>query len=252
MNLQRSTHALRVPAGGAIGLVAAACGLAIAELVSSASHTFQSPVLDVGDRVVDGVPNSIKTLAIDWFGTNDKSALLIGIGAVLAVYAAALGVDWHSPASGDWRIVGIAGFGLIGASHRRASSSGGPIVGGVAELRRWPGWRRLALWHLRRCCLGDRADGRIERQDRTLDRPSSTSTPITTGRRRFLLATLGLAAAGAFAVGASGRTLATRSDVDGCVTGVAHAPGGDTTVAARGPGINSGIDRCCRLLHRQS
>jgi hypothetical protein len=87
--------------------VAALAGLAVAELTTAASDRLQSPVLDVGDRVVDSVPNSIKTLAIDWFGTKDKVALLTGIGAVLAIYAAALGVvaltasgAWRSPARG--------------------------------------------------------------------------------------------------------------------------------------------------------
>ena len=62
------------------------------EAYRGARDRLQSLVLDVGDRVVDGVPNSIKTMAIDWFGTKDKLALLTGIGIVLALYAAALGV----------------------------------------------------------------------------------------------------------------------------------------------------------------
>jgi hypothetical protein len=83
--------------GVAAGLAAAALGLGAAEIVAALADagprdSLQSPVLDVGDRVVDGVPNAVKELAIDWFGTNDKVALLAGIGIVLAVYAALVGV----------------------------------------------------------------------------------------------------------------------------------------------------------------
>ena len=88
--------------------------LAAAEVVSNVSKTFQSPVLDVADRVVDGVPQSVKRLAIEWFGTNDKRALLIGITSLLVVYAAVVGVvvlgrRWIAA------IVGITAFGLAGA-----------------------------------------------------------------------------------------------------------------------------------------
>ena len=92
MSTERPPVHLRPFVGAAVGLVAAACGLGMAELVAAASHTFQSPVLDVADRVVDGVPHSVKSLAIDWFGTNDKKALLVGIATILTIYAAVVGV----------------------------------------------------------------------------------------------------------------------------------------------------------------
>ena len=126
------------------GLVAAGAGLAVAELTSAASDPPAVPGPDVGDRVIDGVPNSIKTLAIDWFGTNDKLALLTGIGVVLGLYAAALGVV---ALTRFWRlaIAGAAAFGLIGAyasqSSRRpapwwavAPSIAGGLVAAIALL----------------------------------------------------------------------------------------------------------------------
>ncbi|MCB0997585.1 MAG: molybdopterin-dependent oxidoreductase [Acidimicrobiales bacterium] len=99
----------------AAGLVAAGAGLATAELLASSSRRLRSPVLDVGDRVIDRVPAWLKNLAIDWFGTNDKTALLVGIGATLAVYAALVGIAWlrHRRWIG---IVGISAFGLLGAA----------------------------------------------------------------------------------------------------------------------------------------
>ena len=138
--------------GAVAGLVAAAAGLAVAELTSAASDRLQSPVLDVGDRVIDGVPNSIKTLAIDWFGTKDKLALLTGIGVVLGLYAAALGVV---ALTRFWRlaIAGAAAFGLVGAYASQSSRRPAPwwavapsIAGGLVAA--------LALLALRRVLLG--------------------------------------------------------------------------------------------------
>ncbi|MEQ8717979.1 MAG: molybdopterin-dependent oxidoreductase [Acidimicrobiales bacterium] len=81
-----------VPAAAAAGIVAGLVALGLAELVAGFTRRWRSPVLDVGDRVIDRVPSWMKDLAIDWFGTKDKLALLVGIGVLLAGYAALVGV----------------------------------------------------------------------------------------------------------------------------------------------------------------
>ncbi len=119
--------------GALAGLVSAAAALGVAEAVAATSRTFQSPVLDVGDRVVDTVPNSVKELAIRWFGTNDKVALLAGIGAILAVYAAAVG----ALAFGRRLMIalgGIAVFGLIGAWASQTTRREAPFSAVVPSL----------------------------------------------------------------------------------------------------------------------
>jgi len=85
----------------------------------------QSAVLDVGDRVVDSVPNSIKTLAIDWFGTKDKVALLTGIDDMVALYTAALDV---LALTRFWRfaIADAAAFGVIGAYASQSTRQAAP------------------------------------------------------------------------------------------------------------------------------
>ena len=187
--------------GVAAGLVAATAGLAAAELATTASDTLQSPVLDVGDRVVDSVPNSIKTLAIEWFGTNDKVALLTGIGVLVALYAAALGV---LALTRFWRlaVAGAAAFGAIGAYASQSSRRPAPwwavtpsIVGGLVAA--------LTLLALRRALLGSGS--------REPDTDEDTASP-SIDRRRFLVAT-GATAAGALVLGTSGHALASRSDV---------------------------------------
>ncbi len=106
------------------GLIAGALALGVAELVASFSRSWRSPITDVGNRVVDNVPNSVKDLAIEWFGESDKVALQIGIGVILAVYAAVMG--WILFRRSLWiGLVGIAVFGLIGA-WSSLSTAGSP------------------------------------------------------------------------------------------------------------------------------
>jgi DMSO/TMAO reductase YedYZ molybdopterin-dependent catalytic subunit len=188
--------------GGLAGLAAAGAGLAVAEVASIPADQLQSPVLDVGDRVVDGVPNSVKTLAIDWFGTNDKLALLVGIGTFLALYAIVLGfvaITRRWPIA----IVGATAFGLIGAYASQTTRRQAPwyavapsLVGGAVAA--------LVLWYLRRLA--------IRRATPDAEGVDAAGDPTDFDRRRLLIAT-GITAAGALVVGTTGRRIATRSDV---------------------------------------
>ena len=100
--------------GALAGLVAAMVALGVAELVAALRREWKGPILDVGDRVIDRVPVFLKDFAIETFGTNDKPALLIGIGVFLAVYAAVIGAIAFR--RNIWiGVIGIAAFGLIGA-----------------------------------------------------------------------------------------------------------------------------------------
>ena len=59
-------------AGPVVGLTALLVGLGVAELVAGLVRSWRSPVLDVGDRVVDGAPGWVAKAAIDLFGTADN------------------------------------------------------------------------------------------------------------------------------------------------------------------------------------
>jgi DMSO/TMAO reductase YedYZ molybdopterin-dependent catalytic subunit len=208
----------RAATGAVIGLTAAATGLATAELVAAFVERWQSPVLDVGDRVVDGAPRWLKDLAIDWFGTGDKTALLIGIATILTAYAALVGVLALGRRAAP-TLVGIGLFGLVGAwasqTTRRAAplsavvpSLLGAIVaaGTILLLRR-------VLRGTTPTALAGRSGAAVEpaRPDRAPAPPTPSIAELTpSGRRRFL-ATAGLAAVGAVVVGASGRRLASTS-----------------------------------------
>ena len=114
------------------GLVAAGVALAVAELVAGLNRAWRSPVLDVGDRVIDAAPPWVKEFAIDTFGTNDKPALLIGIGAVLAVYAG--GRSASSPCATASSSASSASA-CSASSARGPRRAGGPVRRGTSCCR---------------------------------------------------------------------------------------------------------------------
>ena len=81
----------RLVAGAASGLIAAGAALGVAELIAAFFPSVQSPVLSVGNVVVDNVPNWAKDFAIRTFGENDKTALIIGTTIFLFLFAAVIG-----------------------------------------------------------------------------------------------------------------------------------------------------------------
>src|SRR4051812_15852315 len=89
---QRASHKPPMWWGILIGLVAAGAGLAAGEFVGGLSRSLRSPVLSVGDRVIDHVPAGLKQWAIRSFGTSDKTVLLWTIVIVIAVAAMFAGV----------------------------------------------------------------------------------------------------------------------------------------------------------------
>ena len=101
------------PFRGLAGLLSAALGLAVGELFAGLFNGVRSPVISVGDRVVDGVPAGVKTSAIDLFGTHDKAALLIGIVVIIGLGAVLVGMG--SAASMRTAIVGVGFFVAVGS-----------------------------------------------------------------------------------------------------------------------------------------
>jgi hypothetical protein len=192
--------------GSLVGLASAAIGLAAAEVISNLSRVFQSPVLDVADRVVDGVPQSVKRLAIRWFGTNDKAALLIGITSLLVVYAAVVGVvvlgrRWIAA------IAGIVMFGLAGAYASQTTRRAAPLVAVVPSVV-GAAVAGVALIGLRHLATRRGDTGRTEEQAQPAQPSIAELTP--SDRRRFLAAA-GLIAVGAAVVGTGAHKVKTRS-----------------------------------------
>jgi hypothetical protein len=69
-------------AGALAGLLAALAALAAAELTAVFVRPEASPVVAVGDAVVDATPTGLREWAITQFGTNDKHVL---VGSILVL-----------------------------------------------------------------------------------------------------------------------------------------------------------------------
>ena len=182
--------------GALAGLAAAGAALGVAQLVSGLLRGTTSPVVSVGEWVIDHVPVAVKDFAIRQFGTNDKPMLIAGTVVALGLFALVIGILsikrlWVG-------IVGIVLFGLIGVStavsrpSATASSAVPASIGTVAAL--------AVLVFLLRGSL----------RPRTLVASSSAAT--TLDRRHFLVGAAAISGA-ALVLGDAGRYLARRFDV---------------------------------------
>jgi DMSO/TMAO reductase YedYZ molybdopterin-dependent catalytic subunit len=124
--------------------MATGAAVGAAHLAASTSRRLRHPVLDVGDRVIDGVPSAIKELAIDLFGTSDKLALLVGIALLLAGYGAMLGVI----AARRSRTLAVAGVALFGLAGSLAAAIGPAGLFGVLPSIVGAAAGSAALWLL--------------------------------------------------------------------------------------------------------
>ncbi|WP_420453189.1 molybdopterin-dependent oxidoreductase [Ilumatobacter sp.] len=226
--------------GALVGVACAALALGVAELVAGIVATWRSPIFDVGDRVIDLAPSFVTKFAIDVFGTNDKPALLIGIGVVLALYSMVVG----ALAFRRGALVGVIGFALFGAIGMVAvlTKSTSPqiaattpiIVGTVIGAAALAGAAALLVAHEppdRRAARSDTDDGDATVDgsgaptttddaddvdpDADVDRtPVAAGAPRPSGTRRQFFAGAGVAV-GVFAIaggvtGAIGRSIRSR------------------------------------------
>ncbi|HET6478771.1 MAG TPA: molybdopterin-dependent oxidoreductase [Actinoplanes sp.] len=90
------------------GLLAAAFGVAVAEVLAAATRPAAGPLEAVGGAVIDATPTAVKEFAVRELGTYDKPVLLTVVLIAVAVLAAGTGLvrRW-------W--VGVVVLGLAGA-----------------------------------------------------------------------------------------------------------------------------------------
>jgi DMSO/TMAO reductase YedYZ molybdopterin-dependent catalytic subunit len=225
MRLRRPRNVGRLAVAGATGIVVALVALAVAEALTVLTRSWRSPVLDVGDRMVDLMSQypRLKQAAIDLLGNADKPALLIGIGVLLLGYSFVLGIV----AMLKNLRVGVAMIGLfavigVWAALGRKSDGSlfsalptiiGSIAGGLvlSQLH-----RRLATKLPRPRLAGESQPApSAESSDVALWSPEHPAVMVGGGtdRRGFLAgsgALLGATAAGAAVLGLGGRQAARR------------------------------------------
>ena len=76
--------------GSIFGPLASVAGLSAGYFVASLNNKWNSPILSLGNRVVDNVPAVLKKFAIQIFGVNDKAFLVLTI--LVVVFGISVGV----------------------------------------------------------------------------------------------------------------------------------------------------------------
>ena len=212
----------RRAAGAVVGIVATGAGLAAAELLVGAVDGSVSPVVAVGQKVIDLVPLPLKNWAVETFGTSDKVVLVVTTLVILFVAGIAVGML----AVNGRRTAALRGHGRHRvARHRRRADpprSDGRQAG--ADRRRHAGLDGGAVVAVRRVSSVEEAAPPPRRRSPRWRRPTNcrrSSRPIAVipgigaaDRRVFLLRSVGVASLAAIAGGA-GRLLQRRYDVGG-------------------------------------
>ena len=120
----RDEGSTRIAAAGA-GVAAAVLGAGLGELTAAIVAPGASPFAVIGSALIDLAPPWAKDAAIALFGTNDKIALLVGIGIVLVGVAAVAGlVELKWPPFGLAVMVVFGGVGVLAAITR---ANAGPL-----------------------------------------------------------------------------------------------------------------------------
>src|ERR1700761_8390288 len=110
--------------GAACGLLTAAVAIGIAQLFAGFTVPAASPVVAVGDVVIDHTPLAVKTWATATLGTSDKTFLITGVLVVVFIYAVALGMlAMHRLAAGFAGLGIFALLGLAAALTRHGASA---------------------------------------------------------------------------------------------------------------------------------
>ena len=120
------------------GLLAALVAVGVGQLLAGVTAPDGSPVVAVGEASIDQTPPAVKNFAISTFGSNDKTVLVAGILAVLAIFAAIVGALavrrlWYG-------MVGLACFAALGLAAALTRPTASPsyavptLVGAAAAI----------------------------------------------------------------------------------------------------------------------
>ncbi len=124
----------RLPSGPVAGIAAGVLGLGVAELIAALARG-TSPLLALGDRVIDLTPRWLKEAAVATFGTADKPVLLASVAVVTLVLlgvAGALAV--RRPALGAAMLLLLGAVDAVALGADRAGNGTAGVVALVIGL----------------------------------------------------------------------------------------------------------------------
>ncbi|TYK44151.1 molybdopterin-dependent oxidoreductase [Actinomadura decatromicini] len=118
--------------------------MGVAELAAGAlGRASSSPLLAVGAGFIDLTPAWLKDFAIRHFGSDDKTVLLLGLGAGIVLAALAIGLlSRHRLA---WGLIGLAAFGAVGVVAALTRPVAEPVDAVPATVGALAGMAALAL-----------------------------------------------------------------------------------------------------------
>jgi DMSO/TMAO reductase YedYZ molybdopterin-dependent catalytic subunit len=194
------------------GVAAAGVVLSVAELAGAFFTARAAPAIALGSTFIDFTPPWLKDFAIATFGTNDKTALFVGMAVTILVLACVLGVVAYR----KWAL-GVAGVLLMGAVIVASVVT----RAGVKPLDAIPALVGTAAGLAVLRLLATRLWRMQQRPDMSADLPSRDSKESTPKRpegpaasRRAFFAAAGVTAAAAALAATGGRLLgASRSKV---------------------------------------
>ena len=243
----------RLPLGALAGLLAGAVAVGVGQFVASLGAQDSSPVIAVGESAVGLAPPAVKDFAINEFGSNDKLVLLIGIYALLGVYAIVVGLlGSQRVAYGLAGLAAFTGIGLLAVVTRPGANFGWllpTVVAAAASittlvllLRNIPGSPPPRTRTAKLPAGADRPPADSARPA-TAKPTTDVAVPTTAEvarQRRWFLRTSGTAVVLAAAGGLAGRILAERGAVTAAISHL-RLPRPKTTTPPLPPGTNLDI-----------
>ena len=195
------TSARRI--GALLGVVSAAAGLGVSELLSGFLHQRVSPIVAVAESLIRLTPGAVIEKVISVVGTNDKPFLITLTLLGLLILSAGVGVLAMRSVLAAQGVFFVLGVVLVMAVHARLTASNAtyiPAVAGVVTAIAV--LAVLSPLAIRAATTGRSNQTPTQRPDVSWTAPERTPT-----RRRFLQLSAAVAV-GALVIGGAGRVLA--------------------------------------------